>query len=189
MDTVTLQPVRRRDYTSISNLTHYGTHAPRRFVSLAARSRCEPTLTGLVSFRESRAHKRLFSSDRILGAEALAGERGCESSDSASGEGREEPVGQLVSAAVRVLFYRQQKPDGEIIEAFWLTDSPIAEVSSRVLYHRAKSRWEIENQWFNDAKNRHGLGHICHRHPKAGRDRRIPRPRRRRRRNGHPAAP
>src|SRR5436853_4576254 len=45
------------------------------------------------------SHKRLFSSDRILGAEALAGERGCESSDSASGEGRQEPVGQLVSAA------------------------------------------------------------------------------------------
>src|SRR6266480_6221006 len=45
------------------------------------------------------SHKHLFSSDRILGAEALAGERGCESSDSASGEGREEPVGQLVSAA------------------------------------------------------------------------------------------
>src|SRR5438046_9953947 len=45
------------------------------------------------------SHKRLFSSDRILGAEALAEERGCESSDSASGEGREEPVGQLVSAA------------------------------------------------------------------------------------------
>jgi hypothetical protein len=32
-----------------------------------------------------------------------------------------------------VLFYRQQKPDGEVIEAFWLTDSPIARVSSRVL--------------------------------------------------------
>ena len=27
MDTVTLQPIRRRDYTSISNLTHYGTDA------------------------------------------------------------------------------------------------------------------------------------------------------------------
>jgi len=24
-----------------------------------------------------------------------------------------------------------------------------------------KSRWEIENQGFNDAKNRHGLEHIC----------------------------
>jgi len=31
---------------------------------------------------------------------------------------------------VRVLFYRQQKPDGEVIEAFRLTDSPSAEVSS-----------------------------------------------------------
>jgi hypothetical protein len=26
----------------------------------------------------------------------------------------------------------------------------------------AKSRWEIENQGFNDAKNRYGLEHICH---------------------------
>jgi hypothetical protein len=25
----------------------------------------------------------------------------------------------------------------------------------------AKSRWEIENQGFNDAKSRHGLEHIC----------------------------
>jgi hypothetical protein len=44
-------------------------------------------------------------------------------------------------------------------------DSPREEVSSRVLYHRAKSRWEIENQGFNDAKNRHDLGHMCHHHP------------------------
>ena len=28
----------------------------------------------------------------------------------------------------------------------------------------AKSRWEIENQGFNDAKSRHGLEHICHHH-------------------------
>jgi len=66
---------------------------------------------------------------------------------------------------VRVLFYRQQKPDGQVIEAFWLTNSSSQEVSTRVLYHRAKSRWEIENQGFNDAKNRHGLGHMCHHHP------------------------
>ena len=26
----------------------------------------------------------------------------------------------------------------------------------------AKSRWEIENQGFNDAKNRYGLEHLCH---------------------------
>jgi len=61
-----------------------------------------------------------------------------------------------------VLCYRQQKPDGEVIEAFWLTNFSIQEVSSRVLFHRAKSRWEIENQGFNDAKNRHDLEHICH---------------------------
>ncbi len=28
----------------------------------------------------------------------------------------------------------------------------------------AKRRWEIENQGFNDAKNRHGMEHICHHH-------------------------
>jgi hypothetical protein len=76
-----------------------------------------------------------------------------------------DPWENLHWETVRVLFYRQQKPDGEVIEAFWLTDSPIAKISSRVLYHRAKSRWEIENQGFNDAKNRHDLEHICHHHP------------------------
>ena len=76
-----------------------------------------------------------------------------------------DPWENLRWETVRVLCYRQQKPDGEVREAFWLTDSSIKEVSSRVLYHRAKSRWEIENQGFNDAKNRHGLGHICHHHP------------------------
>lgn len=76
-----------------------------------------------------------------------------------------DPWENLRWETVRVLCYRQQKPDGKIVEAFWLTDSPIQEVSSRVLFHRAKSRWEIENQGFNDAKNRHDLEHICHHHP------------------------
>ena len=76
-----------------------------------------------------------------------------------------DPWESLRWETVRVLRYRQQKPDGTIIEAFWLTDSPLREVSSRVLFHRAKSRWEIENQGFNDAKNRHDLEHICHHHP------------------------
>jgi hypothetical protein len=75
-----------------------------------------------------------------------------------------DPWDNLNWKTVRVLLYRQQKPDGQVIEAFWLTDSPIARVGSRVLYHRAKSRWKIENEGFNDAKNRHGLGHICHHH-------------------------
>jgi len=73
-----------------------------------------------------------------------------------------DPWESLRWETVRVLCYRQQKPDGEVIEAFWLTNFSIQEVSSRVLFHRAKSRWEIENHGFNDAKNRHDLEHICH---------------------------
>lgn len=38
------------------------------------------------------------------------------------------------------------------------------QVNSEQLFHLAKSRWEIENQEFNDAKNRHGLAHIRHHH-------------------------
>ncbi len=63
---------------------------------------------------------------------------------------------------VRVLRYRQRKPTGEVREAYWLTDFPQHLVDSRTLYRMAKSRWEIENQGFNEAKNRHGLDHICH---------------------------
>lgn len=67
---------------------------------------------------------------------------------------------------VRVIRYRQQKRrTGEIIEAYWLTDFAPQRVSSRTLYLMAKSRWEIENQGFNDAKSRHGLEHISHHHP------------------------
>ena len=76
-----------------------------------------------------------------------------------------DPWETLRWETVRVLFYRQHKPHGEVIEAFWLTDFPTPRVSSRSLYRMAKSRWEIENQGFNDAKNRHGLEHICHHHP------------------------
>lgn len=76
-----------------------------------------------------------------------------------------DPWENLEWETVRVLCYRQQKPDGEVLEAFWLSNLSMQEVSSRVLFHRAKSRWEIENQGFNDAKNRHDLAHICHHHP------------------------
>lgn len=66
---------------------------------------------------------------------------------------------------VRVIRYRQHKPDKTIVEAQWLSNLPSRSVGSLSLYHLAKSRWEIENQGFNDAKNRYGLGHICHHHP------------------------
>lgn len=76
-----------------------------------------------------------------------------------------DPWETLRWETVRVIFYRQHKPDGKVVEAFWLTDFPARRVSSRSLYRMAKSRWEIENQGFNEAKTRHGLEHICHHQP------------------------
>jgi len=75
-----------------------------------------------------------------------------------------DPWETLHWPTVRVLRYRQQKPDGTVNEADWLTDLPQGKVGSLSLYHMAKNRWEIENQGFNDAKNRYGLKHICHHH-------------------------
>jgi hypothetical protein len=63
---------------------------------------------------------------------------------------------------VRVLRYRQHKPDGSVVEADWLTNFGSRQITGLSLYHMAKSRWEIENQGFNEAKNRYGLEHICH---------------------------
>ncbi len=76
-----------------------------------------------------------------------------------------DPWENLDWETVRVLAYRQHQPNGTVIEAFWLSDFSSRQVSSRLLYRLAKSRWEIENQGFNDAKNRHGLEHVCHHHP------------------------
>ena len=73
-----------------------------------------------------------------------------------------DPWGALRWQTVRVLRYRQYKPTGKVIEAYWLTDFPRHVVDSRALYRMAKSRWTIENQGFNDAKTRHGLEHLCH---------------------------
>ena len=66
---------------------------------------------------------------------------------------------------VRVIRYRQHKSDGRVIQAEWLTNFSLRRVGSLSLYHIAKSRWEIENQGFNDAKNRYGLEHTCHHEP------------------------
>jgi hypothetical protein len=76
-----------------------------------------------------------------------------------------DPWESLTWETVRVIRYRQTKPDGEVVEAYWLTNFSRRRVSGRNLYRMAKSRWEIENQGFNDAKNRHGMEHICHHHP------------------------
>jgi len=73
-----------------------------------------------------------------------------------------DPWETLRWETVRVIRYRQYKPDGTVYEAYWLTDFPRHRVSRRTLFLMAKSRWEIENQGFNDAQNRYGFGHICH---------------------------
>jgi hypothetical protein len=75
-----------------------------------------------------------------------------------------DPWETLRWSSVRVLRYRQHKRDGTIIEAYWLTDWPTNTVGAQSLYRMAKSRWEIENQGFNDAKNRYGLEHVGHHH-------------------------
>jgi hypothetical protein len=76
-----------------------------------------------------------------------------------------DPWEGLAWTTVRVLRYRQHRPDGTICTADWLTDFPIAQVGSRSLYAVAKSRWQIENGVFNDGKNRYGLEHIHHHQP------------------------
>lgn len=76
-----------------------------------------------------------------------------------------DPWDTLRWETVRVIRYRQHKPDGSVVEAYWLTDWTKSEAGSEAVYHMAKSRWEIENQGFNDGKNRYGLEHICHHHP------------------------
>jgi len=73
-----------------------------------------------------------------------------------------DPWETLRWKTVRVVRYRQHQPDGIVCEAYWLTDFPRHQVSSRAIFRMAKSRWEIENQGFNDAKNRYGFEHICH---------------------------
>ena len=73
-----------------------------------------------------------------------------------------DPWETLRWETVRVIRYRQYKPNGKVHEAYWLTDFPPHRVSRRTLFLLAKSRWEIENQGFNDAKNRYGFEHICH---------------------------
>jgi hypothetical protein len=76
-----------------------------------------------------------------------------------------DPWEALRWTTVRVVLYRQHKPDGQQIEAFWLTDFPRQRVGGREIFRFAKHRWEIENQGFNDAKNRYGFEHICHHEP------------------------
>lgn len=78
-----------------------------------------------------------------------------------------DPWGSLQWDTVRVIRYRQHHPSGEVVEAYWFTNLSSSRVSRRCLYAMAKSRWQIENQGFNDAKNRYGLEHIRHHHERS----------------------
>jgi hypothetical protein len=76
-----------------------------------------------------------------------------------------DPWETLRWKTVRVVRYRQHKPDGQVVEAYWLTDYPEQLADSVTIFRIAKSRWEIENQGFNEAKTYHGLEHITHHDP------------------------
>ena len=75
-----------------------------------------------------------------------------------------DPWENLQWDTVRVIRYRQHKPNGDVVEAYWLTNFSSQQISRRCLYSMAKSRWHVENEGFNDAKNRYGLEHIRHHH-------------------------
>jgi hypothetical protein len=76
-----------------------------------------------------------------------------------------EPWEGLRWSTVRVLRYRHTRSDGHVFDAYWLTSFSSKQVGSKALFRMAKSRWGIENQGFNDAKNRYGLKHIPHHEP------------------------
>jgi len=73
-----------------------------------------------------------------------------------------DPWETLDWPTVRALRYRQHKRDGTVVQAEWLTNFSLSKLGSLSFYRMAKSRWEIENQGFNDGKNRYGMEHICH---------------------------
>lgn len=75
-----------------------------------------------------------------------------------------DPWESLQWPTVRVVRYRQIKPDGSVMDAYWLTNFPTTQASSPAVFRMAKSRWEVENQGFNDTKTRYGMQHIAHHH-------------------------
>jgi hypothetical protein len=78
-----------------------------------------------------------------------------------------EPWEGLQWAAVRVIRYRQHRRNGEVVEAYWLTNFSQRRVGRLTLYRLCKSRWQIENRFFNEAKNLYRLEHVPHHHANA----------------------
>ena len=76
-----------------------------------------------------------------------------------------DPWETLQWCAVRVVRYRRHQPDGTVTQGDWLCNLPSARFPSLSVFRMGRSRWEIENQGFNDCKSRQGFEHICHHHP------------------------
>jgi len=75
-----------------------------------------------------------------------------------------DPWETLQWPTVRVLRYRLLQPDGTQTHGDWLTNLPAHKVPSLSVFRMGRSRWEIENEGFNDCKSRQGFEHICHHH-------------------------
>jgi hypothetical protein len=76
-----------------------------------------------------------------------------------------DPWETLQWNTVRVVRYRLHKPDGTLVQGDWLTNLPSPKFPSLSVFRMGRSRWEIENEGFNDCKSRQGFEHICHHHP------------------------
>jgi hypothetical protein len=76
-----------------------------------------------------------------------------------------DPWETLRWETVRVVLYRLHKPHAKVFEPSGSLTSLVGGGASREIFRIAKSRWEIDNQGFNHAKNRYGFEHICHHEP------------------------
>ena len=105
----------------------------------------------------SEAARKRFAGQPPTSAYDLDGERVeiCDADDFQPWQGLDWPQ-------VRVIRYRQYRRKGDIVEAYWLTNFSRRQVGSLALYRICKSRWQIENRFFNEGKNLYGLAHIAH---------------------------
>jgi len=71
------------------------------------------------------------------------------------------PIDNDVFRRILASHYR---PKLDAVGPSWLTDIPTSKLSSKSLFRLGQGRWGIENQGFNDGKNRYGLEHITHHH-------------------------
>lgn len=66
--------------------------------------------------------------------------------------------------SVRVIRYIQHTKPAPVV-AEWITNIPTKTAGTASVFKMAKSRWEIENQGFNEAKTLYGLERIRHHDP------------------------